>query len=211
MNFSYLRVKSKRYTIVTQEKAIQDYAVKHGYKIDEKVIEVSPITKNLEEREELIDFLHALHPKDRLFVYELNLLSFKIEEIVKILNCLFIRDVEIHVCKYDIVISKKAEAGVVISLLNEIRESNLTSQKLGRPKGSISKSKYDVYRDEIIKYLKEGKNVTEIAKILNISRTSLRDYIESRNLKELTAIEGSIENKSETLPQTKCKILQIRK
>ena len=62
---------------------------------------------------------------------------------------------------------------------------NKKQRVVGRPKGSKSSSKFDVYIEDIMNYLQEKKSVSEIARILNVSRSSLKDYIESRELREL--------------------------
>jgi len=194
LNYIYLRVKSGRYSVALQEKSIEEFAGKYEVCIDKKEIEISPDTKSLEEREEFTDFLRSLEKADSLFIYDLSILSHKVGEIVKILNCLFNREIELYISKYSLKVDVNSPSKVVISLLNDIREVNIKMKKSskGRPKGSISKSKYDKFRDKIIKMLKEGKNVSEISKILNISRSSLRDYIASRNLKDLVSKNESV-------------------
>lgn len=210
MIYAYLRAQNIRYSIASQEKSIDDFASKNGLSIDEKEVEISSYTKPLDEREDFKTFLHSLNNNDKLFVYDLSLFSNRVGEIVKILNCLFKRGIEIYISRYSIKLDENSSAKLVISLLNDLRENfkEYRNKGLGRPKGSISKSKYDVYREKIIKYLKEGKSVSEISKILNVSRTSLRDYIVSRNLKELAATEGNIENSGEifVIPKSECKI-----
>ena len=41
------------------------------------------------------------------------------------------------------------------------------------------------FLEQIISELKQGRNVSDIARLLNVSRSSLKDYVESRALKEL--------------------------
>lgn len=210
MVYAYLRAQNIRYSIASQEKSIEDFALKKGFVIEEKEVEISSYNKPLEERDDFRAFLHSLKSEDKLFVYDLSVFSNRVGEVVKILNCLFKRGVEIYISRYTLKLSENSPAKVAITLLNELRENykELKKKGLGRPKGSISKSKYDIYRDKILKFLKEGKSVSEISKILNISRTSLRDYIISRNLKELAATEGNIEKTGEIfiIPMSECKI-----
>ena len=210
MTYTYLRVKSSRYSIALQEKSIEEFAQKCEICIDKKEIEISPDAKGLEDREEFIDFLHSLKKGDSLFIYDLSVLSVKVGEIIKVVNCLFNREIELYISKYLLHLDINSPAKVIVSLLNDIREVNIKMKKStkGRPKGSISKSKYDKFRDQIIKMLKEGKNVSEISKILNISRSSLRDYIVSRNIKELIYKSDSENNKINIFEfqKTECKI-----
>ena len=62
---------------------------------------------------------------------------------------------------------------------------NESKKVIGRPKGSRSSSKFDKYINELLTYIKEGKSVSEMARILGVSRSSLKDYIESRELKQV--------------------------
>jgi hypothetical protein len=56
---------------------------------------------------------------------------------------------------------------------------------IGRPKGSKSSSKFDMYINEIVSFIKDKKSVSEMARILNVSRSSLKDFIQSRELKQV--------------------------
>ncbi len=207
MNHIYLRSKSDRYTLAVQEKNIKDYMSLNGYDAGGVEVEVAPATKHLDERTEFKEFLHSLNKGDRIFVYDLRALSSRIGELVQILNCIFNHDLELVVTKYGVKIDKETPAHIVISLLNQQREENRQeAPHTGRPKGSISKSKYDKYRERIIELIKEGKSVSEIAKILDVSRSSIRDYIASRELKKVALGKSSLE--VEELPQTECKINQ---
>ncbi len=206
MNYIYLRSKSERYSLAAQEKSIKDYMALNGYETGMIEIEVSPYSKSLEEREEFRDFLHSLKPGDRLFVYDLRALSHKIGEVIKILNCIFNHNIELVVTKFGVTIDRETPAYVPISLLTQQREENKSAAgHTGRPKGSISRSKYDKYREEIIKMIKEGKSVTQIAKALGVNRSSIRDYINSRELRKIASGEMGRVHVLE-LPKTECKI-----
>jgi hypothetical protein len=56
---------------------------------------------------------------------------------------------------------------------------------IGRPKGSRSSSKFDPYLDQIIGFIRNNVSVSAMAREMNVSRSSLKDYIESRELKEV--------------------------
>ncbi len=205
MNYIFLRSKSDRYSLATQEKSIKDYMHANGFKIEEVEIEISALSKNLEDRVEFRKFLHSLQEGDRLFIYDLRALSWRIGELIQILNCIFNHKIELIVTKYGLKITKDTPSHITIALINQQREVNRSSKAhTGRPKGSISKSKYDKYRETIIQMIKEGKSVTQIAKKLNISRSSLRDYIISRELKEIAGGKSKV-NILE-LPKIECKI-----
>jgi uncharacterized protein (DUF433 family) len=112
--------------------------------------------------------------------------------------------------------------GEVFPLLNSIREEQKNRQnQIGRPKGSKSKSKFDPFVSTIIENLKEGMNVSAIARDLKVSRSSLKDYIESRKIKEMienswveimpTAQDQEIDNKILICPFEQEKIIPTRR
>jgi response regulator of citrate/malate metabolism len=76
---------------------------------------------------------------------------------------------------------------VVLGLIDQLRQVLQDDAKkgIGRPKGSKSSSKFDIHLEKIIDLLKQRHSVSEIARILGVSRSSLKDYVESRELKEV--------------------------
>jgi anionic cell wall polymer biosynthesis LytR-Cps2A-Psr (LCP) family protein len=78
---------------------------------------------------------------------------------------------------------------VVLGLVDQLRQILQADAKkeIGRPKGSRSASKFDQFHDAIIKHLKAQKSVSEMSRIFGVSRSSLKDYIESRELKEVAS------------------------
>ncbi|BCD61323.1 hypothetical protein NitYY0826_C0162 [Nitratiruptor sp. YY08-26] len=203
MNYIYMRSKNDRYSIAMQEKSIQDFLHSHNITEFAEYIEVAPVSLKLDERMELKEFIHSLKKGDHIILYDLRVISPRVGEVVQFLNCIFSHDLKLTITKYAITIEKDTPAHIVISLLNQLREENRSEPiHKGRPKGSISRSKYDVYRDKIIQMLKEGKSVSHIAKSLGVSRSSIRDYIASRELDKIVMGEISSPN----IPKISCKI-----
>jgi len=88
-------------------------------------------------------------------------------------------------------------AEVERDLISERTKEGLTAAKakghmLGRPKGSLGKSKLDGKEAEIAKLLEKDVSKASIAKIVDVSRTALLHFIRSRNLdpKVTTARSG---------------------
>ena len=106
----------------------------------------------------------------------------------------------------------------MLELLCKQRELNKQLEKekaQGRPKGRMSKSKFDIYRPRVIELLEAKTSVSEIAKILGVSRTSLKDYINSRGLKDLVKAKMSLlkSPKKQTIsikskPQKECSLIK---
>ncbi len=205
MNYIYLRSKSERYSVAEQEKSIKDFMYAEGYAVGPVEIEVSPPSRPLEERKEFRDFIHSLKRGDRIFIYDLRALSKRVGELVQILNCIYNHQIELVITKYGIQIDQNTPASTILALLHQQREENRSAPpRTGRPKGSISRSKYDKYREKIIQMLREDKSVSQIAKSLGVSRSSIRDYIASREL--LNIVRDSTKSEPQEMPKIACKI-----
>ncbi len=120
----------------------------------------------------------------------LSVLSSCAEELIKVINCVLSRRIDLYVSSTRTLINRTTTALEIFPLLNDLREAQKAKpHQIGRPKGSRSQSKFDVYRTEIISLMKKGMNVSAIARELEVSRSSLKDYIESRGIREL--VDGS--------------------
>lgn len=177
-----------RANILEQQNAIVSYAKKNFVSIDITEIDTSDSTKPLEDRHEFKGFLRSLNPNSHLLIFDFWVLSSDVGELVKVCECLLQRNICLHVCNKKEIIDTNSSALNVLSILSnerKVQEKAKESAYLGRPKGRMSQSKFDKYRSEIISYLEQGFAVSKIAMILDVRRTSLKDYINSRNLKEL--------------------------
>jgi len=62
-------------------------------------------------------------------------------------------------------------------------------QKLGKPKGTIQKSKFDQHVDRIKELLEMGLSVRKIARVLGYSNhIALNTYINKRQIRSLTKV-----------------------
>jgi len=186
MIYAYLRHLSGKRNIAQQQNSILSFSLGHGMEIGKEVIEYSAKNRPIEERKEFENFVHGLKSGDAIIVDEVWMLSEKVDEIIKIIGCMLDRGITLYGASSAAVIDKKSAVGDIFPLLNRIREAQHNKPKqIGRPKGSRSVSKFDKLHTRILKLLKEGKNVSVIARELNVSRSSLKDYIESRGIKEV--------------------------
>ena len=194
----FLRSKNQHNSISTQQSFILDYAKKHKIAINLTELDDSACSLGLEDRDSFLKFLASLREGDTILVYDVDMLSNKVGELVKIFNCIFKHNINVHICSDNIIINKDTSITFIFDYLSEIRESNKQKQfsKTGRPKGSFSKSKFDKYKEQIIKMLEDGVSVNQIASTLNVSRSSLKDYINSRSLKEIAGLKNLSINSS---------------
>jgi len=190
MTYAYLRQMSGYSNLSRQQRNILSFALTQGLEIDKEVIEYSTKSRPIEEREEFEKFLSTLKEDDVIVVEHLAVLSDVVEEIVKVISCILSRSMILYVASSGVAVRKEAQLVDIFPLLNDLREAQKAKTgQIGRPKGSRSSSKFDVYQARIIELLKEGLSVSAVARELNVSRSSLKDYIESRGIREL--VDGS--------------------
>jgi len=194
MDMVYFRVCDES-SITSQQNQILKYLMINSLNIDKKIIEVSSKLKKVSERIELQEILNTLKENDNLIIYHLKALSPRVGELINILTHLLSKSINIHVSFFNIKITKDTPSLELLEYIDSIREENIaiSSKKIGRPKGVLSKSKFDSEITNIILMLKDGFSVSEIARRLEVSRSSLKDYINSRNLKQLAIEYNCIE------------------
>lgn len=187
MIYAYMRQVPNFENLVSQKQNILSFSHHEQLEIDKEVVEYS--TKNLliEDRNEFEFFLKSLSDGEHtVIVSSLAILSTRVDELVKIIGCVLSHNVDLWVCSSNILINRQSSMVDVFPLLEKQRvERKDKSVRIGRPKGSRSGSKFDVFHSRIIDLLSEEESVSAIARELKVSRSSLKDYIESRGLKEL--------------------------
>lgn len=214
MTVSYIRPDKDFDGVYEQLKLINGYVDQKGILIHEELVDQTSQSKRLIDRDEVVRFFRTLNG-DTLIVYDTWTLSSDIEDLVQMFSCLLKNDNTIHFVKQGVVIDRKSDTMVVLGLIDQLRQVLQDDAKkgIGRPRGSKSSSKFDIHLDAILGLLKKGKSVSEIARMLGVSRSSLKDYIESRELKEVVngvLGTGSDEEAEAMVVSTiKCPIIDI--
>lgn len=186
MIVSYIRPDKDFDGVYEQLKLINGYADQKGLSIHEELVDQTSQNKRLSDRHEVVRFFRSLNG-DTLIIYDTWTLSSCIEDLVQMFSCLLKNENTIHFVKQGVVIDRKSDTMVVLGLIDQLRQVLQDDAKkgIGRPKGSKSSSKFDIHLEKIIELLKKRQSVSEIARVLKVSRSSLKDYIESRELKEV--------------------------
>ncbi len=198
MIYAYIRVSTDKQNPENQKFEIYNYTDNRNISVDKWIIETESGRKSYKKRK-LGDIISFMDNGDILITTEISRLGRNLTEIMTILNELIEKDCKVYTVKerYELVndINSKVLA-FAFSLSDEI-ERQLISQrtkqaldrkksegkKLGRPFGSLSKNTKLTGKDEIIKeYLRKKVSKSAIARILNVSRKTLHNYIESRKL-----------------------------
>jgi len=216
MNIILLKAKDLKTNVINQQKHIFRYANQNFLDIDSTEIDNSSINEKLESKNELKGFLRSLDYNDNVLIYSLATFSNNIEELIKILNCLFERSIAVYVTNINLKITKDTKASDIFSLLLKENDNFMDIKRVatqGRPKGRMSKSKFDIYRLEIIGYLEKKYSVLEISRRLAVSRSSLKDYINSRGLKDLVETRKKLLKEKDfktkiDIAQPQCKIIK---
>lgn len=210
MTYGYIRVSTDKQDFENQKHGILNYAHEKKFGHVEFVEETISSRKKLEERQIWNLINDTLVNGDVLIVSELSRLGRSTMEIMTIFKHLAEKNIMTHIIKGGFVIgdpNNKIQSSVLIfafGLAAEI-ERELISQrtkealavkkaggmKLGRPKGAIVKSKLDGKETAIIELLDKQVPVASIAKIFNVARTTMVNFIASRKL-DITRTEGSI-------------------
>ena len=169
-----------------QLQLINSYAASNNVVIDNKFVDQTSQNKRLEERVEVAEYFRS-NSGSTLLVCDTWVLSTNMEDIIQMFSCLMKHRYKIHFIKQSVIMSQESSAMLVLGLMDNLRQTMQVESKrvIGRPKGSKSSSKFDKYINEIMDYIKEQKSVSEMARLLGVSRSSLKDYIESRELKQV--------------------------
>ncbi|GIT99363.1 recombinase family protein [Sulfurovum sp. TSL1] len=190
MVYAYMRQVPGFPHLTTQQSDILAFALRNELDIGQEVVEYATKNLLLDERKDFEAFLQTMQEGYTVIVSSLFVLSDKVEELVKVINCMLSHSVDLWIVDSNLVMNKETSMVEIFPLLNALREEEKEkTNQIGRPKGSKSSSKFDIHQREIISFLRSGMNVSAIARELGVSRSSLKDYIESRGIREL--VEGA--------------------
>lgn len=199
MIFAYIRVSTDKQSVENQRFELLKYADSKKLQIDTWIEETVSATKAIAERK-LGNVLARMQKNDLLLVCELSRLGRNLMEVMSILHRCMESGIKVTTLKEGYELGDNINSKVLafaFSLSAEI-ERNLISQrtkealarkkqegrKLGRPKGSRNKTLKLSGKEQTIKDLLEKQvSISAIARILEVNRLTLSQFINSRNLK----------------------------
>ncbi len=186
MVIAYIRPDKNFDAAHEQLQLINSYAISNSLIIDDEFIDQTSQNKRLQERTEVTEYFRK-QAGSILLVSDVWVLSSDMEDIIQMFSCLLKHDFSVHFIKQSVIMSQQSSAMLVLGLMDNLRQTlqSELNRVIGRPVGSKSASKFDKYIKEILEFIKDKKSVSEMARVLNVSRSSLKDYIESRELKEV--------------------------
>lgn len=206
---AYLRASTDKQDLNNQKVEIYDYARKHNLNIDE-FVEIIISARKSEQKRLITDLLERLKANDTLIVTELSRVGRTMSEVISIVNKLMQKKVRLiavkqnlNLTEYDmnskvIIYTFALMAELDLDLISARVKQALAAKKaqgihIGKPKGTIQKSKFDEHVDKIKELLHMGLSVRKICRYLNFkNHISLNNYIVKRKLRD-------------NLPKTYCK------
>lgn len=200
MIYAYIRVSTDKQTTENQRFEILKFADEKKLAVDTWIEETISSTKKLDERK-LGALVQQMGKDDVLLVTELSRLGRSIMEVMSILNVLMEKQVKVFTAKERYELGNNINSKVLafaFSLSAEIERSMISSRtkealarrksegkQLGRPKGRLSTTVKLTGKDDVIKELLRKKiSDSAIARILEVNRITLRNYVNSRGLRE---------------------------
>ena len=222
---AYIRVSKDTQDIEKQRHEILEHTNKNNMRVDE-FIEITISSRKRDKARRLHELKQKLQPQDTWIVTELSRLGRSTIDLLTTVKELTDRKVRIIFLKQQIDTAKEdANTKIMLGFFaifaeverdfismrtkEALAELKAKGVKLGAPKGSIYKSKFDDMRDKIIGYLSIGLKAPQIARNLGLtSHLQLTKYIKTRNLKaiakdvkigydvklELTNLTGKVDN-----------------
>ena len=196
---AYLRVSTGGQDLGHQKLAILEYARQHRITVDD-VVEVRASTRRVSQRAHVLALIETLSSGDRLIVSELSRLGRSLGQILQIVDHLVQKGVRLVAIKEAIRFEGKQTlqtkamltlfglfAEIERDLIAERTKEGLIAAKaqgkrLGRPKGAFGKSKLDGKEQEIQLLLRKHVSKASIARIVEVSPTTLQHFIHTRKL-----------------------------
>jgi DNA invertase Pin-like site-specific DNA recombinase len=197
--WGYVKVSTDHQTTENQKFAIFEYANSKLIPISEWIgVRTSPRRSTKERR--IDELLTQLQEGDTVIAAELSKLGRSVGQIAMLVDELLKRKVKVVCLKENITLNGKNDmltramittfslfAGIERDLISERTKEGLAKARsegklLGRPKGTIGKSKLDGKENEIKEYLAKKVNRANIARIYEVSFPTIENFIRSRNL-----------------------------
>lgn len=198
MIYAYIRVSTEKQNTQNQKFEIFNYTDNKNMSVDKWIVETESGRKSYKNRK-LGNIIGFMDKGDILVTTEISRLGRSLTEIMTILNELIEKDCKVYTIKEGYELGNDINSKVLafaFSLSAEIERQLISQrtkqaldrkknegQKLGRPFGSLSKNTKLTGKDDVIKeYLKKKVSKSAIARLLNVNRKTLHNYIKSRKL-----------------------------
>lgn len=208
---AYLRASTDKQDTNNQKLEVLEFARKKDLKIDD-FIELTMSSQKPSKQRRIDELINRLNPSDTLIVTELSRLGRSTAAVISLINTLVENNVRVVILKQNLDIHQHDMNSKIIitmfSLFGEL-ERDLVSlrtkealaakksqgQTLGKPKGTIQRSKFDQHVEQIKALLEIGLSVRKIAKVLGYNHhIALNTYINKRQIRSLKVAAKPLKN-----------------
>ncbi len=199
----YIRTSTDKQDLKNQQYEILSYTNKNNLKVDE-FIETQNSSRKTPKQRRIEELLEKLNSQDTLIVTELSRLGRSSSEILTLMNELIKKQIKIILIKQNVVISSDRydmNSKIMVtffSLFGELERDMVSLRtkealsakkaqgiKLGKPIGTIQKSKFDKDLEKIKELLGYKLSVRKIAQYMGYPNyISLNKYLNKRRIKE---------------------------
>src|SRR5215467_229924 len=196
---AYLRVSKDTQDTKNQRLAILEFAHAEGIVVDE-FLELQASSRRSAKIRKVDLLLARLAPGDTLLVSELSRLGRSVGEIITLIDTLVTQQIRVFALKEGLRLTgaHDLQTTVMVTLFGLFAEIERTllslrtkealavakaaGKRLGRPRGTLGKSKLDGKKEEIKTLLALRVSKASIAKITGVDRATLYHFIHSRGL-----------------------------
>lgn len=200
--YAYIRVSTDKQDTDNQRLEILEYARQHDLRVDDW-IDVTISSRQTSRERRIDELMERIEPADTLIVSELSRLGRSTRDVINMIKELAERKIRIIVIKQNIDINGDRDMSskiqvTLFSLMAELERDMISLRtkealaakkrkgvKLGKPKGTIQKSKFDKDLKKIEELLSYGLSVRKIAEVLNYdTHRGLNAYVKRRGLRK---------------------------
>ena len=198
---AYIRASTDKQDLNNQKLEIFEYTRKHKLEVND-FIQITISSRRTSKDRRIDEMISALDGADTLIVTELSRLGRSTAEIIGLINELVKKQVRVISIKQNLDIKfHDMNSKIIITLFSLFAElerdlislrtkealANKKTQgvQLGKPEGTIQKSKFDKHAEKIKELLDYGLSVRKISSVLEYTNhIALNTYINKRNLKK---------------------------
>jgi DNA invertase Pin-like site-specific DNA recombinase len=206
---AYIRASTDKQDLNNQKLEIFEFAKKNKLEVDD-FIQMTISSRKTSKERRIDEMLSVLDDADTLIVTELSRLGRSTAEVIGLVNELIKKQVRVIAIKQNLDMKQHdMNSKIMITLFSLFAELErdlislrtkeaLASKKmqgiqLGKPKGTIQKSKFDKDADKIKELLTLGLSVRKIAIFLGYNNhIGLNTYINKRNIRSVINIKHVI-------------------
>jgi DNA invertase Pin-like site-specific DNA recombinase len=205
---AYLRASTDKQDLSHQKLELLEFARNKSLKID-SFIEITISSRKTSKQRRIDELLQTLDDADTLIVTELSRLGRSTAEIIALINDLVKKSIRVIIIKQNLDISQHDMNSKIIitlfSLFAELERDIISLRtkealhakkaqgvKLGKPEGTLQKSKFDKDVEKIKELLGYGLSARKIARVLGYtSHIALNTYVNKRGLRTPVESKGT--------------------